>query len=513
MQCGVDAGTTTPSPAWTVTGTSRSSIASVAWASTSSAHCAPAHRKARRRRTPCRPRPACRARPTPRSCRTDSRGGGVRTSVRVDVHRQAFAGVEQLDEQRRRRSPAGDVRRAEPAVGVGLDEVAEQPRLAEVGEAGRVAAPSGHGGGEPLLGPDGSVVPAERGRCARRHGRSARSRSGARRCGTVVVVIARPCGSRARSPGCRCRPFEVAPSNPSRRCRASSAPHRPSSTGSLCTTVTAGLWTRAASESLNATIAGVHRWRRSPASSPTVLLTFAANIAVGGSSRASSESTAGSTSAASSTPVRTRASSSVDAGGPERLAIARRGAGGSCTPSWWRGTRCAGGRGRQQLHAPPYPADVVGDDGVDLGADRGPVDAHHRRAAGRDARQVRLVGRGGHHEQCHHPPLDHRDHDLRFALGAVAGRRREDEAVAAADDGLDALQHPGPERVADARRDHADHRGRAAGAQQAGEVVRAEAELLGGEADAGDLVGSHVGLVVEGRDTVLGETRRGRRRR
>ena len=53
-------------------------------------------------------------------------------------------------------------------------------------------------------------------------------------------------------------------------------------------------------------------------------------------------------------------------------------------------------------------------------------------------------------------------------------------------------------------RDHADHRGRAAGAQQAGELVRAEAELLGGAADAGDLVGSHVGLVVEGARHRLG---------
>ena len=69
---------------------------------------------------------------------------------------------------------------------------------------------------------------------------------------------------------------------------------------------------------------------------------------------------------------------------------------------------------------------------------------------------------------------------------------------------VDALQHAGPERVADARRHDADHRRRAAGAQQAGEVVRAEAELLGGAADAGDLVGSHVGLVVEGARHRLG---------
>ena len=73
-------------------------------------------------------------------------------------------------------------------------------------------------------------------------------------------------------------------------------------------------------------------------------------------------------------------------------------------------------------------------------------------------------------------------------------------------DGLDALQHAGPERIADACRDDADHRGRAPGAQQAGELVGPEAELGGGAADPVDLVRAHVALVVEGaRDGLRGD--------
>ena len=155
-------------------------------------------------------------------------------------------------------------------------------------------------------------------------------------------------------------------------------------------------------------------------------------------------------------------------------------------------------RSDEQVHAPADATDIVGDDGVDVGADGGTVEAHDRRAAGDDRAEVRLVDRRRHDEQRHDPPLDHRRDDLGLAVGAVTRRGRQDEAVAAADHRLDALQHAGPERVADARRDDADHRRRAPGAQQAGELVGPEAELLGGAPDPGDLVGPHVALVVEG---------------
>ena len=54
----------------------------------------------------------------------------------------------------------------------------------------------------------------------------------------------------------------------------------------------------------------------------------------------------------------------------------------------------------QQLHAPPDAADVVGDDGVDVGADGGTVEAHDRGAGGDDRPEVRLVDRCRHDEQA-----------------------------------------------------------------------------------------------------------------
>ena len=152
----------------------------------------------------------------------------------------------------------------------------------------------------------------------------------------------------------------------------------------------------------------------------------------------------------------------------------------------------------EQIHPPANTADVVGDDGVDVCTDGGTVETHDRGASGDDRPEVRLVERSRDDEQRHHSPLDHGGDDLGLAVGAVARRCRQDEPVAATDGRFDALQHAGPERVADARRDHADHRRRSSCPQQAGELVGSEAELLGGAPDPVDLVGAHVALVVEG---------------
>ena len=105
------------------------------------------------RRTPCRRRTARRARPRPRSCRTGNRGGRRRTGGRVDVHGQALPGVEQLDEQGRRRAPAGDVgRRRASSSGSAATRSCQRPETPRSVSPDPVGAPPGHRRGEPLLG-------------------------------------------------------------------------------------------------------------------------------------------------------------------------------------------------------------------------------------------------------------------------------------------------------------------------------------------------------------------------
>ena len=65
----------------------------------------------------------------------------------------------------------------------------------------------------------------------------------------------------------------------------------------------------------------------------------------------------------------------------------------------------------QQVHAAGRP-DIVGDHGVDVGADRRAIQAHDGGAPGDDRTEVRLVDRGGDDEQCHDAPLHHRRDDL-----------------------------------------------------------------------------------------------------
>ena len=163
MLCGVDAGTTTPSPAFTVSGLRRSSISAVACASTSSAQCS--RLTGRVVPTYTVPPPAGTSSTTHASVlpKGHPRWLDGEAAVGVEVHRQPFPGVEQLDEQRRRRTPAGDVGGAEPALGVGSDEVAQQSGGTEIGEPGTVGAPAGDGRGEPLLGTERPGVAAQLG--------------------------------------------------------------------------------------------------------------------------------------------------------------------------------------------------------------------------------------------------------------------------------------------------------------------------------------------------------------
>ncbi len=93
----------------------------------------------------------------------------------------------------------------------------------------------------------------------------------------------------------------------------------------------------------------------------------------------------------------------------------------------------------EQVHSPPDSADIVGDDRIDVSSDGGAVEAHDRRPAGDDRAEVRLIDRRGYDQQGHDAPLDHRRDDLGLAVGAITRRCRQDEAVATADHGLDAL--------------------------------------------------------------------------
>ena len=70
----------------------------------------------------------------------------------MEVHGQALAGVQQLDEKGRIGAEALDVPGAEPALGVGGDRVADERPVLQAAEAARVGAERRADRAEPLLG-------------------------------------------------------------------------------------------------------------------------------------------------------------------------------------------------------------------------------------------------------------------------------------------------------------------------------------------------------------------------
>jgi hypothetical protein len=60
-------------------------------------------------------------------------------AARVEVHRQALAGIEQLGQQARVGAETGDVLGAQPRLRIGSDRVADERAVVEPGEAAAVA--------------------------------------------------------------------------------------------------------------------------------------------------------------------------------------------------------------------------------------------------------------------------------------------------------------------------------------------------------------------------------------